>query len=57
MACDAIIMASETVNPELEEHFKVMDKPKLGYQSPEDYIEAYSKFYDEVLESSEILQD
>jgi len=56
-ACDAVIMASETINPELEDYFKVIDKPKLSYQSPEDYIEAYSKFYDEVLETSEILQD
>jgi starch synthase len=56
-ASDAIIKASETINPELEEHFNSIEKPKLGYQSPEDYISAYSSFYDEILESSEILQD
>ena len=56
-ASDAVIKASETINPELEEYFNNVDKPKLGYQSPEDYIEAYSNFYDEVLESSEVLQD
>lgn len=56
-ASDAIIMASETINPELEKHFNESDKPKLGYQSPEEYIAAYSNFYDEILESSEVLQD
>ena len=56
-ASDAVIKASETINPELEEYFKGIDKPKLDYQSPEDYIGAYSNFYDEILESSEVLQD
>ena len=56
-ASDAIIMASETINPELEAYFKDADKPKLDYQSPEEYIGAYSKFYDEILESTEVLQD
>ena len=56
-ASDAVIMASEKINPELEEHFNNIDKPKLGYQSPEDYVEAYSNFYDEILSSSEVLQD
>ena len=56
-ASDAVIMASETINPELEKHFNESDKPKLGYQAPEDYIAAYSNFYDEILEGSEVLQD
>jgi len=56
-ASDAVIMASESINSDLENHFNSIDKPKLGYQSPEDYIGAYSNFYDEILESSEVLQD
>ena len=56
-ASDAVIQASETINPELEKYFNDIDKPKLSYQSPEDYIEVYSAFYDEILESSEVLQD
>jgi len=56
-ASDAVIIASETINPELEKHFNESTKPKLGYQSPEDYIAAYSKFYDEILEETEVLQD
>lgn len=54
---DAVILASETINPELEDYFNNIDKPTLGYQTPEDYIEAYSNFYDEILEPSEVLQD
>lgn len=56
-ASDAVIMASETINPELEKHFNDSKKPKLGYQAPEDYIAAYSSFYDEILEEKEVLQD
>jgi len=55
-ASDAVIMASKTINPELEKHFNESTKPKLGYQSPEDYIAAYSSFYDEILEETEVLQ-
>ena len=29
----------------------------LIIQPPEDYISAYSNFYDEILEDSEVLQD
>jgi len=56
-ASDAVIKASENVNKELEEHFTGIDKPTLNYQSPEDYIDAYSDFYDEILTSEEVLQD
>ncbi|MCB0400842.1 MAG: glycogen/starch synthase [Flavobacteriales bacterium] len=54
---DAVIKASESIHPDLEAHFQGIDKPKLDYQSPEDYIAAYNDFYDEVLEMSEVLQD
>jgi starch synthase len=56
-ASDAVIKASETINPELEDYFQTIDKPKLDYQNPEEYIKAYSTFYDEVLEITEVLQD
>lgn len=56
-ASDAVIKASENINSELEDHYNSIDKPKLGYHSPDEYIEAYSNFYDEILESSEVLQD
>ena len=56
-ASDAVIKASESIHADLEDYFQKIDKPKLGYQAPEDYIKAYSNFYDEILESTEVLQD
>ncbi len=56
-ASDAVIKASEKINPELEDYFQSIDKPKLDYQSPDEYIKAYSSFYDEILETTEVLQD
>jgi len=47
---DAIIYGSETVNPELKAYVEASGKPVLEYQSLEnDYIEAYSKLYDQFL--------
>lgn len=56
-ASDAVIKASEKINPELEAYFQSVDKPKLGYQDPENYIEVYSEFYDEILLPTGVLQD
>ena len=56
-AADAVIKASKNINGELESYFNEVNKPKLGYQSPEEYVDAYSNFYDEILESVEVLQD
>lgn len=46
---DAIIFGSENINPELEEYVKSSGKPFLEYQSPENYVEAYNEFYDNLL--------
>ena len=54
---DAVIKASENVHPDLEEYFQSIDKPKLGYQSMEEYVKAYDGLYDEILEETEVLQD
>lgn len=54
---DAIVQASEELHPDLDAHFQSIDKPKLGYQSPEEYVDAYNSFYDEVLVTEEVLQD
>ena len=56
-ASDAVIKASENINTELEDHFSSIDKPSLDYQDPENYVDAYSDFYDEILASEEVLQD
>ena len=54
---DAVIKGSESIHPDLEEYFQSIDKPKLGHQSLEEYVQAYDGLYDEILESSEVLQD
>ena len=43
---DATIIGSETINSELSSFIKNSDKPYLEYQNEEEYIEAYSKFYE-----------
>ncbi|MBN2682044.1 MAG: glycogen/starch synthase [Bacteroidales bacterium] len=47
---DAVVIGSETINPEIEKYLKEINKPVLEYHSPEQYIEAYSVFYDKILE-------
>ncbi len=46
---DAAIIGSETINPELSSYIKNSDKPYLDYQSEDEYIDAYSNFYDKIL--------
>ncbi len=52
---DGIIIGSENVNKELLEYLRVVDKPVLGIQPKDKYIDAYSDFYDEVLMNETIL--
>lgn len=52
---DAVIIGSETINPEVAKYLKKCNKPVLPYKSPEEYIQAYSDFYDAVLEGVEEL--
>ena len=49
-SADGIIIGSEKINPEIEEYLIASGKPYLKFQSEETYIEAYNKFYDEILE-------
>jgi len=46
---DAVIYGSEKIDPEIEKTIAAIDKPVLGFQSLEDYADAYSDFYDELL--------
>ena len=46
---DAVIKGSESINKELENYLDQIKKPKLDYQSEENYIDAYSEFYDKLL--------
>ena len=54
---DAVIKGSEKVHPQLETAIKKLDKPVLGYQSMDEYIDAYSDFYDELFVEDEVLVD
>lgn len=42
---DAIIKGSETLDEELTEMIDGLDVPVLGYQSPEEFADAYENFY------------
>lgn len=43
---DGVIMGSEKINPELEDYARSLNIPLLEYQSPENYVDAYNDFYD-----------
>ncbi len=47
---DGVIVASEKINPEIEKYLNEAKTPVLPYQG-EDYVDAYSDFYDKVLKS------
>ena len=52
---DAVIYSSPETNPDIQKYVKKVNKRCLDYQTPEEYIDAYSEFYDRVLENSAIM--
>ena len=48
---DALIFGSRDINKKVKEYIKKLNKPVLEYKSEEEYIEAYSEFYDEILKT------
>jgi len=46
---DATIIGSEAINQELQSFIKDSDKPYLDFKTEEEYIDAYSEFYDKIL--------
>jgi starch synthase len=46
---DAVIIGSRSIDPELDAFLRKSGKPFLEYQDPENYIGAYSDFYQEIL--------
>jgi starch synthase len=48
---DAIFEGSQSLNPEIKDYLDRSSKPKLGYVSPENFIQIYNEFYDEMLKS------
>jgi starch synthase len=48
---DATILGSPEVNKSVLKYIKSLNKPVLEYKSSEEYINAYSDFYDEILKN------
>ncbi len=46
---DALIMGNNEINPQVMAYAKESNKEILDYQTPENYISAYSDFYDKIL--------
>ena len=53
--CDAVIQGSEVLNPSLKTVIKKGQKPFLDFKTPEEYVDAYNAFYDELLVEDPIL--
>ena len=49
---DGIIFNSQEVDPELKEYASQSGKPSTAYTTPEEYIDNYSSFFDQLLEGS-----
>ena len=49
---DGIIVGSKDIHPEVLKFIEKSGKPLLAYQEPETYVDAYSAFYDLVLNGS-----
>jgi starch synthase len=52
---DGIIFGSENINPELEAYVRESGKPFLTYQQPDNYMDAYNEFYDEIIVHETVL--
>jgi starch synthase len=50
---DAVIMGTLDVDSTVRNYLKKSGKPVLEYQSPDNYIDAYNAFYDEVVMSED----
>jgi starch synthase len=46
---DGIILGSKEIHKDILKYIEKSDKPVLPYQNSETYVEAYSEFYDKVL--------
>jgi starch synthase len=46
---DAVIYGSKNIHPELKQYVQDKNLPVLKYQDPENFVHAYSDFYDKIL--------
>lgn len=54
---DGVIEGSESLPAEHQKAIKASQKPILSYHSPETYLDAYSSFYDELLQEESVLSE
>jgi len=54
---DAVVQGSENMDADIASFVKDSATPMLDYQSPENYINAYSEFYDSIMEENSILAE
>jgi starch synthase len=54
---DAVIIGEEELTPEAAAEATGCDKPVLGFQDEDSYLDAYSEFYTEILAEASILAD
>lgn len=54
---DGIIIGSPSVNPELMDYLKSIDKPFLKFQPMDKYVDAFSDFYDDILVAEAVSVD
>ncbi|MBK7183421.1 MAG: glycogen/starch synthase [Bacteroidetes bacterium] len=47
---DGVIKGSPKINSDIEKHIKKSGKPVLDFKNADEYLDAYSEFYDAVLE-------
>ena len=46
---DGIVIASPSINPEVEKYARSLGKPILEYPGEENYVDAYNEFYDKII--------
>jgi starch synthase len=54
---DAVVQGSPELNTDVENAFRSLTKPTLGFQSPDDYVAAYDSFYDEAVIEESVLAE
>jgi starch synthase len=47
---DGVIKGSPKINSDIEKYIKKSGKPVLDFKNADEYLDAYSEFYDAVLE-------
>jgi starch synthase len=47
---DAVVNGSEQINSQINSYLSEIDKPILPFHTEEEYVDAYSEFYDKIME-------